>query len=81
MLEITEEGKLGIDDFRSIHRAILTVLSESPKTMFQLVKQIQKEYHDLKYLKMTVIRNALSELLKGKYIISTYTNEEEDNDG
>lgn len=72
-LKITNEGKLCLEDFRSIHRAILIVLYDGPKKVRDLVLDIQRRYHEFKYLKVNVVVNALGELIKQQLVISTYT--------
>lgn len=71
-LVITEDGKLSVEDYRSIYRAILIELCNGPQKIFELVQRIHKNYIEFKYLDLKVIVNALGELIKNKLVVSTY---------
>lgn len=77
MLEITDEGKQCVYDYKSIHRAILLVLTDGPHKMRDLVIEIQTRFTEFKNLKLTIIVNAIGDLMKSKLINSTYRFEEE----
>lgn len=75
MVQITDDGKLCVADYKSIYRAILTVLYDGPKRLLELVKNIRSRFHEFKYIEDTIIIHALGELIKQKLVISTYTEE------
>lgn len=74
-LEITEEGKLCISDYRSIHKAVLQVLLCGPVKIIDLVGIVKYNYHEFKYTDTKVIVNAIGELIKAKLVISRYGDE------
>lgn len=71
-LAITADGKLSLDDYRSIHRAILLTLNNGSKCLLELVSEIHKNYHEFKYIKHSIIVRALADLLKAKLVVSSY---------
>lgn len=74
-LRITEDGRLSIDDYRSIHKAILMSLVTGPKKVSEVIIDVRARHHEFKHVKLSVFVNAFGELMKQKMIVSTYVPE------
>lgn len=71
-LTITADGKLSINDYRSIYKAILIVLAKKPMKMLELVNTIRNEFTEFKFIKIQIIANALGDLMKRHLVVSYY---------
>jgi len=74
-LAITDDGKLCVNDYRSIYKAILVELCKGPKSILDLVISIRKTYIEFKYIKDNIIVGAIGELMKCRLVVSTYKDE------
>lgn len=74
-LEITEDGKLNLRDYRSIQRAILTVLYDAPKKVYDLVQTIRHSYQEFRFIDEKVVIKALVDLINDKLVAYKYRND------
>ena len=73
-LVITEDGKLNLQDYRSIQRAILTVLYDAPKRVYDLIQTIRKSYQEFRFIDEKVVIRALADLINNKLVAYKHGN-------
>ena len=72
-LTITNEGRLAINDYRNVQRAILLTLSQhSVMSVLELTEQIRRERHEYKYLKEAIFVKMIMELTKENLVRVRY---------
>lgn len=75
-LAITDDGRLCVNDYRSIYAAILKTLMDGPKSILDLVSTIQNDYIEFKYIPIKRYVDVLGELMKQKLVVSYYGDDE-----
>ena len=71
-LTITDDGKQSVNHLRSIYKAVLVVLNERAMEIRELVITIKRQYEEFKYLNVSVVIKAVTELVKQKLVVSSY---------
>jgi hypothetical protein len=74
-LQITNEGKLSIQDYKSVYRVILEELWNGPLKILELISRIRVKHIEFKYMKPQIFVGAIGELVNQKLVISMYEEE------
>lgn len=63
-VRITREGKDLLIGMPSLKRRILMILLEHPFKLLDLMKKLQKEYIEYRYMKERIVMQAIADLIK-----------------
>lgn len=75
VLEITDDGRLVVTDYKYTQRAILTELNYTPLQVLDLYSRVRTNNQELRNISTKTFFEALHVLLKEKLVVSRYIHE------